>query len=107
MSIGESNTFKCEDVLTQIEFTIQQKGNIFLSFGSRDVTVATFTLYLAELFGNSQMPAIVERYLQKDFVDKKNTGLIKISMQGKFEPTMASEAEKIEWEKNKQVLMKR
>jgi len=23
MSIGESNTFKCEDVLTQIEFTIQ------------------------------------------------------------------------------------
>jgi len=53
------------------------------------------------------MPAIVERYLQKDFVDKKNTGLIKISMQGKFEPTMASEAEKIEWEKNKQVLMKR
>jgi hypothetical protein len=75
-----------------------------LGFTEKEVEFTTVKIYLAELFGNAKIAAIVDRYFTQETRSNDHTSSIKISYSSIFNPSKSTQAERDEWERNKKLL---
>jgi len=66
--------------MQQVELIIFKRPKIDLLFMTKHQELGRIRLYVAELMLNGKIPAIVERFYQTEFVDKKKESIIKLSL---------------------------
>lgn len=107
MKLLVDNTIDCssDSHLDTIELKITRKEKALFGFKENDVEFMTVRIYLAELFGNAKIAAIVDRYYTNETVSNDHNSTIKISYSSKFHPTKYTKEEMEEWERNRKLLM--
>lgn len=76
-------------------------------FGEKEVEFTTIKIFLAELFGNARLAAIIDRYYTTENVQVDFTSSIKTSYSSKFMPAKFTQEEADEWERNRKLLQGR
>ena len=90
--------------LDQIELKIAREEKNMFGFGKKEVQYATVKIFLAELFGNTKLAAIIERYYTNEMASNDYTSIIKSSYSSIFRPNKYTKEEEEEWERNKKLL---
>lgn len=78
--LGEEKTIATKELMQQVELIIFKRPKIDLLFMTKHQELGRIRLYVAELMLNGKIPAIVERFYQTEFVDKKKESIIKLSL---------------------------
>jgi hypothetical protein len=108
INVGYNKEIQCSSNMTSVQLMVYRKKSNVIGM-EQDHLIGEVRIYLAELFGNAKLQAIVPRYFNKELVDKQNSSLINISFRSKFmpNPTQFDDNEMRIWKENAIKLEKR